>query len=73
VLRRHKAGREEFIRLGKGLSPVDASRVGIHPLFGDMSLALWVEFFLLHEVHHLYVVMTRLGWAKRSLGLLPTP
>jgi hypothetical protein len=38
-----------------------------------MSLALWVEFFLLHEAHHLYVVMTRLGKVKRSLGLLPTP
>jgi DinB superfamily len=73
VLSRHKAGRAEFIRLGKGLSPTDASRVGIHPLFGDMSLALWVEFFLLHEAHHLYVVMTRLGQVKRSLGLLPTP
>jgi hypothetical protein len=73
VLSRHKAGRAEFIRLGKGLSPTDASRVGIHPLFGDMSLALWVEFFLLHEAHHLYVVMTRLGQAKRSPGLPPTP
>jgi hypothetical protein len=42
--------------------------VGIHPLFGEMSLALWVEFFLLHEAHHLYIVMTRLGQAKRSLS-----
>jgi uncharacterized damage-inducible protein DinB len=72
VLSRHKAGRAEFIRLGQGLSETDASRIGIHPLLGDMSLALWVEFFLLHEAHHLYVVMTRLGQAKRSLGL-PTP
>jgi hypothetical protein len=38
-----------------------------------MSLALWVEFFLLHEAHHLYVVMTRLGQAKRSFGLPPSP
>jgi uncharacterized damage-inducible protein DinB len=73
VLRRHTAGREEFIRLGKGLSHTDASRVGIHPLFGDMSLALWVEFFLLHEAHHLYVVMTRLGQVQGSFGLLPSP
>jgi hypothetical protein len=73
VLSRHQAGRAEFIRLGKGLSPTDASRVGIHPLLGDMRLALWVEFFLLHEAHHLYVVMTRLGQVQRSLGLPPTP
>jgi hypothetical protein len=73
VLSRHQAGRAEFIRLAKGLSHTDASRIGIHPILGDMSLALWVEFFLLHEAHHLYVVMTRLGQAKRSLGLPPTP
>jgi uncharacterized damage-inducible protein DinB len=56
VLSRHQADRSEFIRLGRGLSPTDASRVGIHPLLGEMRLALWVEFFLLHEAHHLYVV-----------------
>jgi hypothetical protein len=38
-----------------------------------MSLARWVEFFLLHEAHHLYVAMTRLGQAKRRLGLPPDP
>jgi hypothetical protein len=27
----------------------------------------WIEFFLVHEAHHLYVVMTRLGEA-RALG-----
>jgi uncharacterized damage-inducible protein DinB len=72
VLSRHTAVRADFIRLSKGLSQADASRVGIHPLLGEMSLALWVEFFLVHEAHHLYVVMTRLGQAKRSLGLPPT-
>jgi hypothetical protein len=73
VLGRHAAVRAEFIRLGKGLSQGDTSRVGIHPLFGEMSLDRWVEFFLLHEAHHLYVAMTRLGQAKRSLGLTTTP
>jgi uncharacterized damage-inducible protein DinB len=73
VFSRHTAVRAEFVRLGKALSQADASRVGIHPLFGDMSLARWLEFFLLHEAHHLYVAMTRLGQAKRSLGLLPPP
>jgi uncharacterized damage-inducible protein DinB len=67
VLNRLHALRAEIIRVCKGLSQAEASRVGVHPLFGDMSLARWVEFFLLHEGHHLYVVMTRLGQAKRSL------
>jgi uncharacterized damage-inducible protein DinB len=73
VLNRLQVLRAEIIRICKGLSPADASRVGVHPLFGEMALALWVEFFLLHEAHHLYVVMIRLGQAKKSLGLLPTP
>jgi uncharacterized damage-inducible protein DinB len=73
VLSRHQAARTEFIRFGKGLSHTDARRIGIHPLLGEMSLAFWVEFFLLHEAHHLYVVMTRLGQAKRSLGIPSAP
>jgi hypothetical protein len=38
-----------------------------------MDISLWVEFFLLHEAHHLYMVMIRLGEANRSLGPHPTP
>jgi uncharacterized damage-inducible protein DinB len=67
VLSRLQALRAEIIRVCKGLSQADASRVGVHPLFGDMRLARWIEFFLLHEAHHLYVVMIRLGQAKRKL------
>lgn len=72
VLSRLNALRAEIIRCCKRLSPAEANRVGVHPLFGDMSLALWVEFFLLHEAHHLYTVMTRLGQAKRSLAISVT-
>ena len=39
------------------LSPEDFERTGVHPKFGAMSLALWLEFFLVHEAHHLYVVL----------------
>jgi uncharacterized damage-inducible protein DinB len=68
VLSRLKALRGEIISFTKGLLDTEASRVGVHPLFGEMSIALWLEFFLLHEAHHLYVVMTRLGQAKKSLS-----
>jgi hypothetical protein len=67
VLHRLKTLRAEIIQLTTALSEADAKRVGVHPLFGDMNVALWVEFFLLHEAHHLYMVMTRLGHAKRVL------
>jgi hypothetical protein len=73
VLSRLKALRLEIIRRIKGLSEVEVSRIGIHPLFGKMGVALWVEFFLLHEAHHLYMVMIRLGETKRSLNPIKKP
>ena len=39
------------------LSAAELSRIGIHPKFGEMTLGLWLEFFLLHEAHHLLAVM----------------
>jgi uncharacterized damage-inducible protein DinB len=41
----------------RSLSEEDFERMGIHPKFGEMSLSLWLEFFLVHEAHHLYVVL----------------
>ena len=41
----------------RSLSEEDFDRTGVHPKFGAMSLALWLEFFLVHEAHHLYVVL----------------
>ena len=41
----------------RSLSEEDFERIGVHPKFGAMSLSLWLEFFLVHEAHHLYVVL----------------
>jgi uncharacterized damage-inducible protein DinB len=41
----------------RSLSEEDFERTGMHPKFGAMSLSLWLEFFLMHEAHHLYVVL----------------
>jgi len=49
--------REKLIARLKALSDADYERTGVHPKFGEMSLALWLEFFLVHEAHHLYVVL----------------
>jgi uncharacterized damage-inducible protein DinB len=35
------------------------SRVGVHPVIGEMTLASWLEFFLVHEAHHLYTILVR--------------
>jgi uncharacterized damage-inducible protein DinB len=41
----------------RSLTEEDFERTGVHPKFGEMSLSLWLEFFLVHEAHHLYVVL----------------
>jgi len=41
----------------RSLSDEDFERTGVHPKFGAMSLSLWLEFFLVHEAHHLYAVL----------------
>ena len=29
---------------------------GIHPVFGEMNVIQWLNFFLLHEAHHLFTI-----------------
>jgi len=41
----------------RSLSDADFQRTGTHPRFGEMSLSLWLEFFLVHEAHHLLTVL----------------
>ena len=43
-----------------GLQASDYAREGIHSAFGEMNLSLWLEFFLVHEAHHLYVILQRI-------------
>ena len=51
--------RKELIRQIGKLSDGELARTGTHSRFGEMSITQWVEFFLLHEAHHLLVVMQR--------------
>jgi hypothetical protein len=59
IRERLAALRAELTTLVGGLTDAQLARTGIHPTLGEMALPLWVEFFLLHEAHHLYVVMKR--------------
>ena len=40
----------------QSLLATEASREGIHPLFGSLTIVDWTEFFLLHEAHHLFSI-----------------
>ena len=63
LLRRIRTLRRELTSLINGLSDFDLDRSGTHPLFGDLTIRSWIDFFLLHEAHHLYTMMNRLGEA----------
>jgi DinB superfamily len=67
VIHRLNNLRAQIIQFITGLSESEENRVGIHPLFGQMDLNGWIEFFLLHEAHHLYKLMLALSEAKRVL------
>jgi hypothetical protein len=41
------------------LSDQELGRAGTHPVLGALAIPEWLEFFLLHEAHHLYVVTIR--------------
>ena len=49
--------------------PEDFCKTGIHPVFGTLNILQWINFFLLHEAHHLFVIFKlTAGLTKESLS-----
>lgn len=44
----------------------DLARTGVHPVFGKMNLLQWLNFFLLHEAHHLFTIFKLAAELKKS-------
>jgi uncharacterized damage-inducible protein DinB len=63
VRRRLAMLRSELVGVVGRFTPVELARTGIHARFGPMPLTLWIEFFLLHEAHHLYTILKRVRGA----------
>ena len=55
--------RAKMIKQIEELKEAQWSRIGIHPKLGKMDLKTWIEFFLLHEAHHLYTIF----WMRQEL------
>jgi DinB family protein len=68
ALHRLRALRGELVAVVRSLSPAESARTGLHPVFGEMDVAAWLDFFLLHEAHHLYTALVRVGEARRLRG-----
>ncbi len=48
------------------LKDEDIKRTGAHPVFGTMSIAQWLDFFLLHEAHHLFAIFKMAAELKKG-------
>jgi hypothetical protein len=64
VLHRVRTARARLIAWAGSLSEAQSRRTGMHPTLGEMDAGGWLEMFLLHEGHHLYFLMRRLGEAR---------
>jgi len=57
ILQSLRSLRTRLVNEAGQLTAAEFLRVGVHAKFGEMTLGLWLEFFLLHEAHHLLAVM----------------
>jgi hypothetical protein len=69
-------GRQIIIDFYLNLNSGELYRKGRHTQLGNFSIALWAEFFLLHEAHHIYFIFqmsNQLGSKENSPSPKPTP
>lgn len=59
VVEKLRATRADLAARVALLTPEQLARTGRHARFGSMTLRAWLEFFLAHEGHHLYVILKR--------------
>ncbi len=59
ALSRLKSLRSRLVGMVESLSPEELGRTGIHPVLGEITIPMWIDFFLLHEAHHIYVALMR--------------
>lgn len=48
--------RKEMTASMPNIPATELSKTGVHPLYGQMNVLKWMNFFLLHEAHHLFTI-----------------
>jgi uncharacterized damage-inducible protein DinB len=48
----------------------DFGKTATHPLYGSMNMLQWLNFFLLHEAHHLFTVFKLAAELRREAASL---
>jgi uncharacterized damage-inducible protein DinB len=46
----------------------DLKKTGVHPVYGKMNLLQWLNFFLLHEAHHLFTIFKMAAELKKAVS-----
>ena len=57
ILERARGLRSRLIDQVRPLTDLDLAKIGVHGKLGPFPLSLWLEFFLVHEGHHLYEIL----------------
>jgi hypothetical protein len=60
------AMRERIIEKITDMNDDELNQKGRHPLFGNLSILQWTEFFLLHEAHHLFTIFKLVGELRKE-------
>ena len=56
IIKQTKKDRDLIVRKILRLNELQLTRIGFHPKLKKMKLKNWIEFFILHENHHLYTM-----------------
>jgi len=47
------------------LSESQIEQTGLHPVYGKMNVVQWLNFFLLHEAHHMFTILKLAGELRK--------
>ncbi|MEO8794049.1 MAG: DinB family protein [Daejeonella sp.] len=70
LLNYFKKGSKKITDLIFSLNTSELIRTGIHAHYGNLSVLMWTEFYLLHEAHHIYGVFRMVNELK-NLAAIP--
>ena len=51
----------------------DLQKTGVHPAYGQMNMIQWLNFFLLHEAHHLFTIFKMAAELRKGTERLNNP
>jgi uncharacterized damage-inducible protein DinB len=63
------ATRVKIFSLVNAFDKAEFARTGLHPAYGNMDVLKWINFFLLHEAHHLLAIFKLSAALKNSPGV----